>query len=199
MPKRTEIVCIHEGKEGHSIDPIFINAFINAYHNTNWVRKTGSNLVRCIDCGDQLGVLNRFPIELRACMEAGANTTLVVFTDLDDDCENGDERKKEYWEKTDQTLRDVNSQKRKEWFDHAVFIFPKDRIENWIQFLLDGATDEHTEGPRLKKNPTGNNRVRVAARKLAKLCQRAERPPAEFPPSLLWSCKSWKTLVHRMQ
>jgi len=35
-------------------------------------------------------------------------------------------------------------------FDKAVFIFPKDRIENWIQYLSTGVTDENTEGPRVK-------------------------------------------------
>ena len=79
---------------------------------------------------------------------------------------------------------------RKEQFDRIVFIFAKDRLENWIEFLQTGTTDESNEGPRVK-----NNRVVAdAARKLAEMCEEG-RPVEHMPPSLQWSCKNWRALV----
>jgi hypothetical protein len=82
---------------------------------------------------------------------------LIVLADIDDDLENGEQLKRKYWE-TAQTAGIS-----KEIFDKTVFIFSKDRIENWIEFLTTGATDENKEGQRVKDNSI----VRDAAKTLA--------------------------------
>lgn len=81
----------------------------------------------------------------------------------------------------------------REQFDCAVFVFAKDRIENWIEFLTVGNTDESHEGPRVRHG----REVSDAAKKLAKLCKDGN-PVKNIPPSLEWSCKNWRTLVDRM-
>ncbi|MFN5626796.1 MAG: hypothetical protein ACK5DM_22820, partial [Planctomyces sp.] len=49
MANRTQIVCLHEGKKGRSIDPVFINTLIRAL-DPPWLRPTkGSNLIRLVD------------------------------------------------------------------------------------------------------------------------------------------------------
>lgn len=78
-------------------------------------------------------------------------------------------------------------------FNRVVFIFAKDRLENWIEFLQTGTTDEAREGRRERDN----RKVRDAAKKLAKLCL-AGKPVKDMPPSLQWSCENWQTLVQRM-
>ena len=70
----------------------------------------------------------------------------------------------------------------------------KDRLENWIEYLQTGSTDEFQEGPRVKHNRT----VADAAKKLANLCK-AGKPLDGLPPSLQWSCKNWTALVKRMR
>ena len=79
-------------------------------------------------------------------------------------------------------------------FKNVVFIFAKDRLENWIEFLETGSTDEEVEGPRVKQG----RRVRDAAKSLADRCKKEQADPP-FPPSLVWSCKNWHRLVKRMQ
>ena len=78
----------------------------------------------------------------------------------------------------------------KEQFERVVFIFAKDRIENWIEFLTTGNTDESKEGPRVKHN----REAAEAAKKLASMC-RENKPVSNMPPSLQWSCKNWRRLV----
>ena len=56
-------------------------------------------------------------------------------------------------------------------FDRVVFVFAKDRLENWIEFLLTGSTDEAQEGPRVKDG----KRVAAAAKTLAQTCIRTTR------------------------
>ena len=82
----------------------------------------------------------------------------------------------------------------REQFDQVVFVFAKDRIENWVEFLLTGTTDESKEGPRQRHDqPVAN-----AARLLAKRCLSGAPEPG-LPPSLAWSCRNWRTLVERMR
>lgn len=125
--------------------------------------------------------------ELRSCIEAGGNTTLMVWGDCDDNCVDGDALRELFWKEA--LKREVT----KDEFDRVVFIFAKDRLENWIQFLLTGVTDESTEGPRVKHN----REAAQAARRLADHC-RDGSAKSRFPPSLQWSCRNWKTLVKRM-
>ena len=80
------------------------------------------------------------------------------------------------------------------WFDQVVFVFAKDRLENWIEFLLAGTTDESKEGPRQKHGKP----VADAARMLARKCVAGAPIPA-IPESLAWSCKNWKHLVEKMK
>ena len=80
------------------------------------------------------------PEELRTCLEMGADTTLMVWADLDDDMADGDQLRQAFW-----TSAEKNGIT-KEQFDTVVFVFAKDRLENWIEFLLTGSTDESREG-----------------------------------------------------
>ena len=187
MSKRTRIVCIHEGKKGASIDPVFANSFLKTY-NPEWIRPWKTGVVRLVPYGGKSELRDAFPRELKNCVTAGGNTTLIVLADIDDDLENGEQLKQKYWE-TAQTAGIS-----KEIFDKAVFIFSKDRIENWIEFLVTGATDENREGQRVKDNVI----VRDAARTLAEKC-RSGQTSEPFPPSLEWSCRNWQSLVKCMK
>jgi len=188
MANRTQIVCLHEGRKGRSIDPVFINALIKAL-DPSWLRPNkGSNLMRPVDCGGRAELIEKMPAQLRACLNAGADTTLVVWADVDDDKENCDQLKDEFW-KTAQAAGTSAEE-----FSQVVFAFAKDRLENWIQFLNCGSTDESVEGPRVKHNRDAAD----AAKILAKRClNQTTEPP--LPPSLVWSCFNWKKLVARMK
>ena len=188
MANRTQIVCLHEGKKGRSIDPVFINALIKAI-NPSWLRSNkGSNLMRPVDCGGRKELIEKMPSQLRACLNAGADTTLVVWADVDDDKENCDQLKDEFWKAAQAAGISEGD------FSLVIFAFAKDRLENWIQFLNTGDTDESVEGPRIKYN----REVADAAKALAKRCVNQTQDPP-LPPSLLWSCANWRKLVVRMK
>lgn len=165
--------------------------FINKLMKTlkpNWLRPDGSNVVRLQPCGNRRAVMERTPTELRNCMSAGANTTLMVWADCDDDCTDGDSLKDAFW-----TIAQQDGIRRVD-FDQIVFAFAKDRLENWIEFLSKGRTDEKIEGPRLKHNREAAD----AAKKLAQCCA-AGGPIKDMPPSLQWSCRNWQALRARME
>jgi hypothetical protein len=146
MASRTQIVCLHEGEKGRSIDPVFINTLLKALA-PGWIRQwKGSNVVRPIDCGGRSFLIERMPVELRACLAMGSDTTLMVWADLDHDMPDGEALKERFW-KTAQGQGITRDQ-----FDQVVFVFAKDRLENWIEFLRTGTTDEGKEGPRVKLN-----------------------------------------------
>lgn len=188
MANRTQIVCLHEGETGRSIDPVFINALLRALAPA-WIRPwKGSNILRPVDCGGRKSLIAKMPTELRVCLNAGGTTTLMVWADLDDDMKNGDELKAEFWK-----VAQENGITAAE-FATVVFVFAKDRLENWIQFLLDGATDESKEAPRVKKNKA----VADAAKTLAQRCRKQTSQPP-LPSSLEWSCGNWRQLVDRMK
>jgi hypothetical protein len=85
MANRTQIVCLHEGLQGRSIDPVFFNALIRVLR-PGWIRQhKGSNLARFVPCGGRTELIQRMPRELRACIQSGAETTLVVCADVDHD------------------------------------------------------------------------------------------------------------------
>ena len=111
----------------------------------------------------------------------------MVWADLDHDMADGEALKTAFWNEVQP--RGIT----REQFDQVVFVFAKDRIENWVEFLLDGATDESKEGRRQKHDRA----VAEAARKLADKCQ-AGTPDPQMPRSLVWSCKNWRELVARM-
>lgn len=133
-------------------------------------------------------MIARMPKELRICLERGADTTLMVWADLDDNMDNGQQLRQAFWTSAEQNGIT------KDEFDTVVFVFAKDRLENWIEFLLTGSTDEAREGPREKDG----NRVAEAARNLAQRCKR-QLHDAQLPPSLDWSCQNWRRLVERMR
>lgn len=112
----------------------------------------------------------------------------MVWADLDDNMDNGEQLRQAFWTSAQQNGIT------KDEFDRVVFVFAKDRLENWIEFLLTGATDESQEGPREKDG----KRVAEAARKLAERCQ-GQLHGAQLPPSLTWSCQNWRRLVERMR
>lgn len=187
MANRTQIVCLHEGEKGRSIDPVFINRLIRTL-KPDWIRPfKGSNLLRPVDCGGRKQLIGRMPRELKACLSTGGQTTLMVWADLDDDMSDGDQLREEFW-KAAQSEGITREQ-----FESVVFIFAKDRLENWIQYLNDGATNEDVEGPRVTHNRT----VADAATKLARRCRQMQANPP-LPPSLEWSCGNWHRLVERM-
>ncbi len=128
------------------------------------------------------------PKQLRLCLDAGGDTTLMVWADCDDDCADPETLKAIFW---NEAQRQAIS---KEQFERVVFIFAKDRIENWIEFLTTGNTDESKEGPRVKHNRDAAD----AAKKLAKMCKEGKLRN-DMPPSLQWSCQNWRTLRDRMQ
>ena len=188
MPKRTQVVCLCEGGRNragdlNSIDPIFASAFFRAY-KPSWLR----GRFRPKECGDNTRLLEKFPEELMICGKWGGDTTLMVIADVDDkhkDCES---------------LKAVYHAKAKEFgisdelFEKVVFIFPKDRIENWVEFLNTLSTDESVEGPRVEPSVAAD-----AAKQLARLCKNPHEITASFPPSLEWSCRNWRALVERMK
>lgn len=188
MANRTQIVCLHEGQKGRSIDPVFFNTLLNGLAPV-WIRPwKGSNIARFIDCGGRKDLIARMPGELRACLSVGGNTTPIVCADVDDDMLDGDQLKAAFWREAQGNGISASQ------FATVVFVFAKDRLENWIQFLVDGATDESNEGPRFKHNKV----VADAAKTLAQRCrQQTSQPP--LPPSLEWSCRNWRALVDRMK
>jgi hypothetical protein len=188
MANRTQIVYLHEGKKGHSIDPVFINTLIRALKPA-WIRPfKGSNLLRPEACGGRNELIKRMPQALNTCLSTGGQTTLMVWADLDADMNDGDQLKKEFW-KIAQAEGITDEQ-----FQGVVFVFAKYRLENWIQYLIDGVTDENVPGPRIKHGRV----VADAAKKLADRCKRAETNPP-LPPSLEWSCRNWRILIERMK
>ncbi len=187
MASRTQIVCLHEGEQGRSIDPVFINALIKALAPA-WLRKDGSNIVRMIPCGGRTQLIARMPAELRLCLGRGADTTLMVWADLDHDMADGDQLKNAFWAEANKAgITEAE-------FGTVVFAFAKDRLENWIEFLSKGNTDETQEGPREQNN----RKVADAARVLAERCRSNPSDPP-LPPSLAWSCENWRELVKRMR
>ena len=188
MANRTQIVCLHEGKKGRSIDPVFINRLMRSLHPA-WIRPWGgSNTIRLEPCGGRKALIESMPKELQDVLDAGGKTTLMVWADLDHDMTDGDKLKDEFWKRAKQ--HGITRPQ----FDQVVFVFAKDRIENWVQFLMTGATDESEEGPRLKADKEAAD----AARLLAEHCSRGAAIP-NIPPSLDWSCRNWRALVDRMR
>src|SRR5882672_7803942 len=156
------------GEKGRSIDPIFIRILLKTL-DPAWIRPwKGNNIIRTNPCGGRNDLIAIMPAELRGCLEMGSDTTLMVWADLDDDMENGEQLKDKFWTVAQ---RDGIT---KEQFDQVVFVFAKDRLENWIEFLHTGTTDESKEGPRQKHDKP----VADAARALAHRCLgRAVGPP----------------------
>lgn len=187
MASRTQIVCLCEGKHGRSIDPLFINTLIKTLKPA-WVRRVGSNWLRLNAYGSRSELIKRTPEELQRCLSAGSDTTLMVWADCDDDCYNGDAPKNQFWNEAEESGITQSD------FERIVFIFAKDRLENWVQFLNTGRTDEAVEGPRIPHDGD----VSEAAKKLAEFCK-AGQSVDNMPPSLGWSCRNWRALVNRMR
>jgi hypothetical protein len=188
VASRTQIVCLHEGERGRSIDPIFIRTLLKTL-DPAWIRPwTGNNIIRTIPCAGRTELIAKMPAELTNCLKMGGNTTLMVWADLDHDMANGDELKAKFWAVAQQAGFS------KDQFDQVVFVFAKDRLENWIEFLLPRSTDESKEGPRQKHDRP----VADAARVLAKRClSDVAEPP--LCPSLAWSCRNWRALKLRLK
>jgi len=184
VASRTQLVCLCEGEKGGSIDEVFINKLIKTL-SPHWLRPwRGSNTLRLRPYGGRKSLIEGMPGELRNCLDAGGQTTLMVWADCDDNCADGDALKAHFW-------REAERQGiAREQFDGIVFVFAKDRLENWIEFLQTGHTDESKEGPRVAHNRA----VAEAASKLGSLCK-AGKPIVGMPSSLQWSCKNWHSLT----
>ena len=188
MASRTRIVCLCEGKKGASIDPVFINRLMKSLR-PSWLRPwSGNNVIRLVSCGGRKHVVKKLPAELAGCLDEGGDTTLMVWGDCDDNCDDGEALRELFWQEA------KRQEITKEQFNRVVFIFAKDRIENWIEFLTTGITDESKEGPRVRHNREAAD----AAKKLASMCSE-NRAVDNMPPSLEWSCKNWQALVKRMK
>ncbi|WP_459557630.1 hypothetical protein [Lacunimicrobium album] len=187
MAKRTQIVCLCEGEKGSSIDEVFINKLLKCL-DPAWIRPWVTSKIRLVNCGNRKSVIEKMPTELRSCINAGGDTTLMVWADIDDDRSDAETLKKDFWEEAE---RNGIS---KDDFNRVVFIFAKDRLENWIEFLNNGTTDESKEGPRLKHN----REVADAAKSLAEFCKNGQKIP-NIPPSLEWSCRNWRNLVQKFK
>jgi len=184
MPSRTQIVCMHEGSKD-SIDPVFIMRVLKDLA-PSWIRpSTGSNGILPRGYGGRDQLIASMPAELKVCLKRGSDTTLMVWADLNHNMPDGDALKREFWE----AAHKAGIQP--EEFDSVVFVFAKDRIENWVEFLNTGKTDERREGPRVEGKDAAD-----AARKLARMC--VENKPVDLPVSLQWSCRNWRKLVARM-
>lgn len=187
MANRTQIVCLHEGKKGRSIDPLFIRTLIKKL-DPAWIRPwPGNNVIRTIDCGGRSTLIAKLPGEISAAEQAGGNTTVVVWADVDDNMESPEALKAAFWAAA-QHARISPDQ-----FGRVVFALAEDRLENWVEFLNSGTTDESREGRRVKHDREAVD----AARKLAEHCSRGAPIPS-IPPSLEWSCQNWRRLVERM-
>jgi hypothetical protein len=188
VASRTQIVCLCEGRKGESIDEVFINRLMKSLQ-PEWLRPwPGSNVIRLVPCGGRKEVVEKLPAELAHCLGAGGHRTLMVWADCDDDCPDPEALKAHFW---NEAQRQAIT---KAQFERVVFIFAKDRIENWIEFLVTGNTDESKEGPRVKHN----REAAEAAKKLAMMC-REGKPVNNMPLSLQWSCNNWQTLRNRMR
>ena len=187
MANRTRIVCLHEGKNGRSIDPLFIRALLKRL-DPAWIRPwPGNNVIRTVDCGGRSTLIATMAKELKAAGQVGGKTTLMIWADVDDDLESPEKLKALFWAAA-QTEGIAPDQ-----FGGVVFAFARDRLENWVEFLNSGATDESREGPRVK-DPDAVK----AARILGDLCLKGA-PIPNIPPSLEWSCRNWRALVERMR
>jgi hypothetical protein len=153
-----------------------------------WIRPQGNNFVYLVSCGGRKALIERMPQELRNCLDAGADKTLMAWADCDDNCADGEALRAIFWHEAER--RGIT----RDEFDRVVFIFAKDRLENWIQFLQSGKTNEAEEGPRVKNGKEAAD----AANKLADYCN-ARKPIDGMPPSLQWSCKNWGALRERMK
>jgi hypothetical protein len=78
MSKRTQIVCIHEGKKRASIDPVFVNSFLKAY-NPDWIRPWTTGVVRLIPYGGKSELRDAFPRELKHCITAVGEHITIDF------------------------------------------------------------------------------------------------------------------------
>ncbi len=85
----------------------------------------------------------------------------MVWADINDDLRDGDALKKKFW----QDCKKAGIER--DEFDKVVFVFAKDRLENWIELLNTGETDEGRKGPQVKLKE-----VVDAARRLASICSR---------------------------
>lgn len=175
---------MHEGMPGRSIDPVFINTLIKTL-KPSWVRPwKGSNYVRLMAFRGRAELIQGMPNQLKACLARGGHTTLMVWADCDHDHANANDLKARFWKKAEEA--GISS----EDFEKVVFVFAKDRLENWVEFLVTGRTDESQEGPRVMTGRGAGD----AAKILAKHCL-SGAPISNIPPSLAWSCKNWQTLT----
>lgn len=128
----------------------------------------------------------KLPEELKANENAGGKTTVMVWADVDDDMASPDALKAAFWAECKRAGTDPDR------FEEVMFALAEDRIENWIEFLNTGSTDETREAPRVK-----DPEAVKAARKLAELCSQSAAV-SNMPASLKWSCQNWRRLKKRM-
>jgi hypothetical protein len=53
-------------------------------------------MIRPVDCGGRSELIARMPEELKTCIEMGGDTTLMVWADLDDDMESGNQLRRSF-------------------------------------------------------------------------------------------------------
>lgn len=185
MAKKTQITCLHEGSVGHGIDSLFINQLIKSLKPA-WIRPWGTSKVRLIGCGGRATLIQQMPDHLKSTITAGGHSTLMVWADVDDTLPDPEALRTAFWQVSEKAGIS------REHFESVVFVFARDRLENWVEFLNTGHTDEGKEGPRVEFPEAAK-----AALELARLCESGAT--TKLPASLQWSCKNWKSLVNRMK
>jgi hypothetical protein len=168
MAKRVEIVFLHEDTQHQSFGTAFLNKITR-------VRR-----IEPVRMGRRSMLVNDFPRQLKAVRSRGGKAALVVLIDADHD--------------SVQEIREVLDRRLKEADmptispEDPIFIaIPKWRIENWIEYLRTGDTDEAAQGARLIDEAS----ARPLAAKLHETCLNGP-PLASPPPSLEQACTEWQ-------
>lgn len=185
---RTRVLCLHEGESGRSVDPVFIRNTLEDLVSS-WARPwNGQNTLRTQAKGSRSSLIAELPKEIKSLRGLGSSLTILVWADVDDKMPDCDTLKRQF------ESRCKADGVTKEEFDAVIFVFAKDRLENWIEYLIEGKTDESIEGLKVGKYSKDTQRAKEAAQKLAKACKFNE-PLVNCPPSLEWSCRNWHALT----
>lgn len=164
---RVEIVFLHEDTQHQSFGTAFLNQ-IKTMRRIEPVRK-----------GSRALLVQDFPRQVKAVRSRGGAAALVVLIDADRDSVD------KVWN----ILNDRLKQEGMSVISSSDLIFiasPKWRIENWIEYLRTGATNEELQGPRLEDEGS----AREDAGSLYQMCVTRALPPNP-PPSLKAACEQW--------
>lgn len=174
MGRRVQIVFLCEDSQHQSFGLAFLGEL------------TGIRNIETVRAGSRANVINRFPKELKA-LRSRSGSALVVMIDADKDSVS------DVRQIIDQKLAQTGEPPVR--VKDLVFVAsPKWRIENWIQYLREGHTDESKQGPRLDKE----NSCREDAKRLFESCI-GNVALLQAPESLESACAEWKPFRNRIK